>query len=261
MCNQEEEFAMRIEQHPVDRRALAAFGVVLAVLLGLMPGIARSVSAQDSAEPRTLEVTGSGSASGTPDIAHVEMGIELTDADIGETVNQVNRITGQIVSALQEAGIAPEHIQTTRFSVYPGPYGGPYGAEMGSDAPPTYTVSNVVRVTVQDIGQVSAVIETALNAGANRVYNLLFGLSDPSALVEEARLAAVDEARANGEALAAAFGVTLGEPLHIREGSGAGVPLWESARLATGGGMGGPIINEGELSVSVQVQVVFALQP
>lgn len=232
------------------------FSLLVGVLL-IGGGIQTALAQDDNSTQRTLEVTGTGSASGSPDQAFVELGVEITSQDIGEAVDRVNMISEQIVTALQEMGIAPENIQTLRFNVYSQfpPQPQPNAEQQEQE----YVVSNIVQVTVEQIDQISSVIETALDAGANRVFNLQFGLSDPDMLIQQAREEAVANARMNAEALADQFGVTLGEPLHIREGGGVLPPISAAPTFDAGGGGGGPVISQGQLSVTVQVGVVYSI--
>ena len=64
----------------------------------------------------------------------------------------------------------------------------------------------------------------------------------------------------NGMLLAGALGLTLGEPIAVSELAGGGI-FWLAPgvmREAAGGG-GGPPLAPGELTVSIQVDVVYAI--
>lgn len=240
----------------------------LAALITVMLVAVSGVSAQEDPTPmpvdipqpggqRTISVTGTGTASGSPDIAFIELGVEIRDANIGTAVEQSNTTMDAVIAALSEFGIPAENIQTTQFSVWQDQ---PVDPATGLPAEEfTYVVTNIVRIRVTQIDQISDVIQTALDAGANRVFGLTFGLDDPAALESTARDQAVADARVRAEALAAAFGVALGEPLSITEGFlNQPGPLFARAE---GLGGGGPSISEGQLSVQVQVTVTFAIAP
>jgi uncharacterized protein YggE len=245
-------------------RKIALLMIITALVFSWMP-LAASVRAQnqpqdmtqDTAQRRTLTVTGTGQASGSPDVAFVELGTEVRNEDVGAAVNTANTSMQAVTTALQSAGIAPDDIQTTQFSVRqetpPSPTGGTASAAQ------TFVVTNTVRIKVRDIGQISDVIQAGLDAGANRVFGLNFGLEDPATLQTEARQRAVDDAQARAEELAAAFGMTLGQPVQINEG-GAGGPS-PVAQMAAVGGAGGVPISQGQLSVTVQITVTYELLP
>ena len=243
------------------RKRGVVLGVLAALALALALGSAGSpVSAQEPDDARrTIQVTGTGTASGSPDIAVIQLGVQLFETDLGAAVTNANETMDAVIAALQAQGIAPEDIRTSNFSIYqesgmPQPLGAEGAAEN------RYVVNNVVEVRVRDLTQISAVIQAALDAGANNVYGLSFGLDDSAALESEARTLAVDDARARAEALAGAFGLAVGEPITIREGAqGQFSPYPFETAMAAGGG--GPVISEGQLSVTMQVTVVFELVP
>ena len=87
-------------------------------------------------------------------------------------------------------------------------------------------------------------------------------MQNADALQAEARTEAVADARARAEQLAQDTGLTLGDVLNIQEGVvSGGYASYPAAEAAFGIGGGGAPISSGELKVSVQVQITFALQP
>lgn len=199
----------------------------------------------------TITVRGLGSASGTPDVARIVLGIELRQTDVGAAVAEVNDGMSAITDAIIDAGVAAEDIQTVNFNVW--------SEERYTDQGPsgefTYRVSSQVRVTVRDVALVQTVLDTAIDAGANSIGGLTFGIDDNSALEADARLDAIGDAAARAQSIADAIGVTLGEPVRVtelRDGQQA------FAEMAYGLGGGGGI-SEGQLSVSVGVEVEYAI--
>lgn len=238
--------------------ALGALAVLaLALALG---GAASPAGAQEPGDARrTIQVTGTGSASGSPDVAVIQLGVQLFETDLGTAVTNANETMDAVIAALEGQGIAPEDIRTSNFSIYQeSGMPQPLGAESAVEN--RYVVNNVVEVRVRDLDQISAVIQAALDAGANNVYGLNFGLDDADALEAEARTLAVEDARARAEALADAFGLAVGEPISIREGAADSLGGARLMEAAVGMG-GGPVISEGQLSVTMQVTVVFELVP
>jgi hypothetical protein len=224
------------------------------VVLGFMAGQSQTVLAQqpDGGEMNTISVTGTGSASGSPDIAFIQFGVEVEDVNVASAFVQVNQRMSSVVAALNHAGIANEDIRTTGFNVrQEGPPQDPAATQ------DLYIVSNIAEVQVRNLDQISNFLQTALSAGANRVYGLRFGMENPEALVSQARQEAAAEARRQAEELAQLFDVTLGNPVQINESrSGDGPVPIERAAV---GGDGGPVISEGQLSVTVQIRVTYGI--
>lgn len=232
------------------------------ITIGLLVTLVVSVpvTAQDTEEQpmRTLAVTGIGEASGSPDMAIVQLGVELRNPDLSAAFDQVNQTVQAIIAALSEIGIDENNIQTTNLSIFqetpPFPQ---MDAQQATES--AYIVSNIVQVRIVDISQVSSVIETGLEAGANRVYGLSFALQEPTQLSIEAMRNAVADANTRAEALAQEMGVTLGDPIRMNWTSQGFPGPFQEARMAGLGGGGDAVIREGQLSVTAQVDVVYEI--
>lgn len=238
------------------RMSLVGLVVVVVLALGAAPTLAQSNS-----EPLpTISVTGTGQAFGAPDIAFVNLGADRVEPTVGAAVEGANQVLNAIVSALSGLGIAPEDIQTTGYNLFPEDR---YDPTTGQSTGRNYRAILNITVTVRDISQVSAVLTSALEAGATTINGLNFSIEDVAALEQQARAQAIADARERAEQLAAAFGVTLGAPVTISEGFvNAPIPMAQTAMQAGfgGGGGGGPSVNPGQLSVTVQIGVTFAME-
>ncbi len=244
----------------VLRKVAPLAAAALVVMAGIVA--AAPIAAQDAPETptRTITVTGLGTASGSPDQAILSLGVELRSEDLGEAVDQVNSTVAAVIEALEASGIAPEDIQTTNFSVYQEIPGYPMPAS--SDAPATgpgytYVVNNMVQARVRDTSQLNAVIDAGLAAGANRIFGLSFAIGDQTELENAALEDAVADANSRAATLAAAIGVTLGDPIIVREVSGAGMPFAREAAMGLGGGGS---ISEGQLAISTQVEITYSVE-
>jgi uncharacterized protein YggE len=116
-------------------------------------------------------------------------------------------------------------------------------------------------VEVRDIGQISQIIQTGLDAGATNIWGLTYGIDDSAALEAEARTKALADAADRAQQLASALGLSLGEPIMVSELVGGLSPFFGAEALARGmgGGGGGPPLSPGELTVQIQVDVMYAV--
>ena len=230
-------------------------------LLAVPMSAAAAPPAQDG-EPRTITVTGFGTAYGAPDVARLGLGVDGLNEDILAAMDDVNARMNAVTQALQVGGVAPEDIRTEYFSIYQdyGPYGQP---EPGTEVKPSYRVSTSVAVTVRETDNVGELLAAAVSAGANIVNYIQFDIEDRAGLQADARELAVADAQTRAEHLAGILGMSVGEPLQVTEGS----DLYGPYPGGYGGGGGGPAvgaapaISEGQLSVSMSVTITFALQP
>jgi uncharacterized protein YggE len=119
-----------------------------------------------------------------------------------------------------------------------------------------YTASNTVTATIRALGEAGAVVDAAVEAGANTVSGPSLTRGDTSALERQALRAAFAAARQKAEALAEASGQTLGAVTAIVE-SGAPTPMPVAARDAIESSV--PIV-PGTQTVEASVAVTFALR-
>lgn len=257
----------------MSKRTLVGATVAVALILvlglaavqgGLLSGVLAqrpTVQAQTGAVDvtRTILVVGQGTVSIQPDRAQVTLGVETT----GDTVREATRESGEIMeallAALREQGVADKDIQTSGFSVWTERNSPMVGIGGGAgEETVTHRVTNMVHVTVQDLDNLSAILDASIEAGANTIHGISFTIADPSRAATQARIKAVADAEAKAQELADLTGVQVGPVVSVSEVVGmVGVPLM--AREAAMGGGVGPI-TPGELDYSVQLQVVYSIQ-
>ncbi len=232
--------------------------VVTAVLVGIVALVALPALAQDNAVPPTnsLTVDGIGQASGAPDIAYVQLGVQISNNDVVAGFAEANDSMQAVLDALREQGVAPEDLQTTGLFIYQDTIYDPQTGAPGET--PIYRIGNTVNVTVRDVTQVSAIINTGVGAGANNINGLSFGINDRASLEQVARAAAVEDARSRAAELADLMGVTLGAPIIVVENNndGASPIAYDRMESAVGGGVP---VETGQLNISVRVRVTFAI--
>jgi uncharacterized protein len=193
---------------------------------------------------------GEGSISVTPDYAQIRSGVTTRAKTVKEGVDANSKLMVAIIAALKDAGIAEKDIQTARFSVQP-----VYAPQEPRTEPKLsgYSVSNQMSVTIREIGKVGDVLDRVVAAGATDTGNVSFLVSDASKALDQAREAAIADARRKAEVYAKASGVQLGRVEWITEdtSSGPSVPMMARAEA-------GPVpIASGENTLRVRVTVGF----
>ena len=89
---------------------------------------------------------------------------------------------------------------------------------------------------------------------------LVFTLDDFEAVRNQARVAAVEDARQRAESLAQAAGVELGKPIRIDEANYGGV-VYQRGSFDEAAAPGAAVpVASGDLEVSAQVDVVFEIR-
>lgn len=231
----------------------------LVLVIGLMSLLALPTFAQDNAAPLpgTIRVSGLGTVNTAPDTATVIVGVTIVDSDLKTAYGLANDQVAAIITAVQEAGVAVEDIRTFGLNIYQDSSYPPV-MDGQTDAAPElrYNVSNQVSVKVRDISKIADVINAAVDAGANNLFGLEFGVSDIKTQQTEARKLALEDARAKAAELAAAAGVELGEIVSISEFS-AGMPFNGNVRMDMGGS--GAVIQPGQQEIQATLDVTFEI--
>lgn len=241
--------------------AIVSAILVVAVVIGIAAAVPSGVVAQGVAQPlRSITVTGDGDAAGAPDQAQVNAGVQTMAPTVADASRQNQAIVEQILAALAEQGIDAKHIQTANYSIWPEQHHDARGS--GEVTITGYRVNNTVNVTIEDIEKVGKVLAAVTNAGANTIHGVNFGVKDTAALEERARAAAMKDARARAESLAELAGVELGEVLSISTTSQGNypMPMMAGGRMAMMEAAPTPGISPGQLSVSAQVHVSWAIR-
>lgn len=233
--------------------AVAALGAFAGLALARPSG----VQAQSLGVPgmRQITVIGSGEARVAPDMATVQIGVETSAPTTQEALAQNTAQAQTIIDQVRQLGVAEGDIQTSGFNIYP-----TYN-ENGREVT-GYTVSNMVSVTIRDLEQAGALLDQVVQAGANRVYGISFGVTDTKAVTSQARAAAMADAKARADELAGAGGASVGQVLVITENIGSTplpMPMMADARAEMAAGSAVPV-QAGEQLFTVQVQVTYELR-
>ncbi len=164
--------------------------------------------------PARVIVSGDGSVTVPPDYAEITSGV-TTQARTAKAATDANiKAMAAVNAALQNDGIAAADIQTARFSVAP-----VYGSPQPNSAPKLtgFSVSNQLAIKVRQIGKLGAVLDSLIAAGATDAGSVQFLHSDVSKALDQARQAAIADARRKAELYAQASGLKLGGVAWITE--------------------------------------------
>jgi uncharacterized protein len=223
---------------------------LMAVATTLIFSDAGAYAQPQQAPEARIVVTGEGSVSVAPNYAQIRSGVTIRTKTVKEGVEVNSKVMVAIIAALKGAGIAERDIQTARFSIQP-----VYAPQEPRTEPKLsgYSISNQVNVTIREIGKVGDVLDRIVAAGATDIGNVAFLVSDASKALDQAREAAIADARRKAEVYAKAAGVQLGRAEWITEDTGNGPPMPMMARAQAA-----PVpIASGEDTLRVQVTVGF----
>ena len=196
-------------------KKLLLIAAPLVVALGLaattLPGSASSAAA----EAGGITVQGTASVTSVPDRAELSFGVESKGASARSALSANAAEMRRVIAALKAAGATD--IKTQYVSLSP-----QYNEKSEAQG---FMATNTVSATIKELAKAGAVIDAAVDAGANQVYGPSLSHGDQDELYRQALKAAVANARANAQVLASAANVSLGRVTTIVEGGGAPQPV------------------------------------
>jgi uncharacterized protein len=241
--------------------------ICLFSLLGFS-GPATAQEARERPEGRerrqpTLTVTGEGEASARPDRAVVQLGAVAQAEHASAAQQQVNQPMESAIKLIRELGIPEESITTVGLMLSP-VYSEARPPREHLQAQPRivgYRASNRIRVEIDNLDRIGAVIDAGLQAGANHVEDLSFRLKDETAARSEALRLASKRARAKADAIAEAMSVRIVRVLEVSEGGVHIIsPRMEFARGMMDAAVATPV-QPGQVQVQGMVTVTYEISP
>ena len=207
------------------------------------------------APARTITVSGTGRVLVAPDLVDLRFGVTITAAKIAKARSEAAAAMTAVLAALRNAGVADRDLQTSVVSVNPAyDYSGSTPKLVG------YTITNLVAATLRDVAKLGDAIDGALEGGATSIDRLVFGVSSQATVEQEARAAAVADARTKAETLAAAAGVALAGVAAIVESSAATpYPAQFAEMKAMAARDASTPVETGANEVSISVSVTYLL--
>jgi uncharacterized protein YggE len=211
-------------------------------------------------ENRTgISVSGTGEVTGEPDTLTIDLGVSVLAETVAEATTRASERADALIEALSSGGVAGEDITTTNYSIFP-----EYDFRGEQQRLIGYRVNNTVRAKIHDIGTAGELIDTAVAAAGDEatVSGLSFSIEDDAELVEAARTAAWEDARAKAEQLASLSGQTLGRVVAITEtmtSTPPPIPYFEEFAAGDAARAATPI-EPGVSTVTIMLQVDFALE-
>jgi hypothetical protein len=205
-------------------------------------------------------VIGSGSASADPELAKIGFGVELRGNDPDALVSEAAEKMDAAMAAAGEFSLLEDETRTLNYNLWVETVHDPQTGRPTGDV--VYHLNHQVQVTTENLETVGELLAAVVSAGANSVSGVNFTVQDPAALVEEARSAAVADARARAEHLAEELGVAIGSPVLVTE-TGSNFPLFADRGIGGGGAMteqAAPSFTPGSFSVTVNIQVVYEIR-
>lgn len=212
--------------------------------------------------PAIFVLSGEGKASATPDLAIINSGVVTEGKTARDALDANTAAMAKLVEAIKAAGIEDKDIATSGFSVQPRYI---YSQRNdGTQEPPRingYEVRNTVTVKVRDLTKLGAILDKAVTEGSNQIDSLSFDIADKKKLTDDARKAALADARAKAELYAAAAGVKLGRLRELSEQQSGGFPPPRPMMRMEMKAQADVPVERGEQEIAVNITATWEIAP
>ena len=236
-------------------RAITSLLTVAAVA-GVV-ALAIPANSAGTADNRFITVTGVGTISVVPDAVRFNATVSSLGTTNAAALSSASKSAAAVRAALKDAGIATKDIRSANISVYP-EYN--WTQEAGTKIT-GYRASQSFDVLVRTASKAGTIIEAVVKAGGDNVQlgGVIPTTLNPSLATEDARAAAVANAKSKASSYAKLLGTSIGKVLSLEEQSS---PVYSLPfPMAKGGAADAAAveIDLGEQDVTVTITVRWAL--
>lgn len=235
------------------------FTSVLAVALLVFSVAGTNLAA--AAEPNTIAVSGMAEQEVAPDMAYIDVGINVRADDAETARTQEAQIASQIRRALLGLAITDNDLQNTSYYLYQ-----EYKVDRnGVRTADKYVLDSSIKVTVKDLDKLSQVIDNVVEAGATNISNITYALSTQNIIQRQLLATAVENARDKAAVVANAGSRTLGNMLSadINSFDGGTIVAYGANKLRSTTNLAedgvATKLSPGKIKLNARVQLVFSL--
>ena len=201
----------------------------------------------------TVEVIGEGIVYATPDMVNISISIEKEGLDLKNLRQKNGEAVAQVLQLLSKE-LPMENFQTSYVSLYKDDY----------NKLNKYRVVQNINVKLEDISKYDNLMNAIFDAGVNRIDGISFGVKNKEKLLQEARVAAIDDARKKALLYAVSLDQTIGKAIQIKEVNSHFndiQPVERMSKMSLGSPANGNdnTLAVGKIAIEAQVNVAFEL--
>ena len=154
----------------------------------------------------TVEVVGESIVYATPDMVNISISIEKEGLDLKNLRQKNGEAVAQVLQLLSKE-LPMENFQTSYGSLYKDDY----------NKLNKYRVVQNINIKLEDISKYDNLMNAIFDAGVNRIDGISFGVKNKEKLLQEARVAAIDDARKKALLYAVSLDQNIGKAIKIKE--------------------------------------------
>lgn len=199
----------------------------------------------------TVEVIGEGIVYATPDMVNISISIEKEGLDLKNLRQKNGEAVAQVLQLLSKE-LPMENFQTSYVSLYKDDY----------NKLNKYRVVQNINIKLEDISKYDNLMNAIFDAGVNRIDGISFGVKNKEKLLQEARIAAIDDARKKALLYAVSLDQNIGKAIQIKEVNSHFndiQPVERMSKMSLGSTGNNNTLAVGKIAIEAQVNVAFEL--
>ena len=201
----------------------------------------------------TVEVVGEGIVYATPDMVNISISIEKEGLDLKNLRQKNGEAVAQVLQLLSKE-LPMENFQTSYVSLYKDDY----------NKLNKYRVVQNINIKLEDISKYDNLMNAIFDAGVNRIDGISFGVKNKEKLLQEARVAAIDDARKKALLYAVSLDQNIGKAIQIKEVNSHFndiQPVERMSKMSLGSPANGNdnTLAVGKIAIEAQINVAFEL--
>lgn len=199
----------------------------------------------------TVEVVGEGIVYATPDMVNISISIEKEGLDLKNLRQKNGEAVAQVLQLLSKE-LPMENFQTSYVSLYKDDY----------NKLNKYRVVQNINIKLEDISKYDNLMNAIFDTGVNRIDGISFGVKNKEKLLQEARIAAIDDARKKALLYAVSLDQNIGKAIQIKEVNSHFndiQPVERMSKMSLGSTGSDNTLAVGKIAIEAQVNVAFEL--
>ena len=199
----------------------------------------------------TVEVIGEGIVYATPDMVNISISIEKEGLDLKNLRQKNGEAVAQVLQLLSKE-LPMENFQTSYVSLYKDDY----------NKLNKYRVVQNINIKLEDISKYDNLMNAIFDTGVNRIDGISFGVKNKEKLLQEARIAAIDDARKKALLYAVSLDQNISKAIQIKEVNSHFndiQPVERMSKMSLGSTGSDNTLAVGKIAIEAQVNVAFEL--
>lgn len=208
----------------------------------------------------TISVSGQGKAITQPDKSEIYAKINTEGSTATAAKDANSKLSEQVIKALNNKGVQKKDIETAYYYLSKKQEWSETERKLIDRG---YEVNHQLKITTRNLDNVGDLIDTAVNAGANGVDSVSFGLTEEKQkeVNKEALSMASKNAEDKAEAITESIGVSLGKLVTISESNFNYIPyMIQGAQFEKAAGAPATEILPQTLEITASVNLIYEIK-